>query len=250
MQTKDDREARPGTPEFDAVVRTRLSDQIAGRIQDAIASEQYKPGERLPSEQSLATSFKTSRSTVREALRALQAMGFLDIRNGAGVFVADSPFSFSARRDRTGTLPDRQAVLLEILEIRLVLQGLAVKRCAQRITDSELGALQAVMQDMRDAATAQDGDRYARLDEQFHLKIGDLCDNSMLRDIVHHIESGYHAASHNVLGWGERLTQSLQEHDKIIAALTKHDEAAAEAAMRCHMQGIRDAVAALPDEPA
>jgi GntR family transcriptional repressor for pyruvate dehydrogenase complex len=233
-------------PEFAAIVRTRLSDQIAERIHDAIASEQYKPGERLPSELSLATSFKTSRGTIREALRALQATGLLDIRNGAGVFVAESPFPFPSRLDRANSLPDRRSAILEILEIRIVLQSLAIKRCAQSITAQELDALRALLGEMRDAVATKDAGRYAKLDEQFHSKIGDMCDNLMLRDLIHHIESTYHTTNRNLFDLEGRLSQSMEEHERIVDTLARRDEIAAEAAIQRHIESVRDIVAALP----
>lgn len=244
MPTKSSGDA--SSPAFSAVDRARLSDQIAGRIQDAITSEQYKPGERLPSEQTLATSFKTSRGTVREALRALQATGFVDIRNGAGAFIASAPFSFGARHDRVSAPPRRREDVLEILEIRTVLQSLAVRRCAQRVNAGELDAFEALLGQLREAAAAGDADRYAALDRQFHFKIAGMCDNPMLRDIVHHVEDVYHAISRALVDLPGRPAQSVEELQQIVDALRENDEAAAELAMQRHLGNVLELVAGLP----
>lgn len=231
--------------EFPAVERTRLSDQIAGRLQEAIAEGRYRSGERLPSEQELASSFKTSRGTVREALRVLQAMGFVDIRTGAGAFVAESPFSNQALRERLTWLLDRREDILEILEVRSSLQGLAAKKCAQHLGSAEIKEFKVLLNEMR---AVDDSDLFTRLDERFHSRIGELCGNQMLRDIVAYVEEVYRASNRALIDMQGRIGQSLAEHEQIVDALAKRDGEAAEAAMRHHVESVWSAVATLAEK--
>src|SRR4051812_49660109 len=80
------------TPLFVPAQRVRSFDHIVGQIRDAISSGGIQPGERLPSERDLGVAFGVSRTTLREALRALEAQGVIEIRTGSrgGAFVAES----------------------------------------------------------------------------------------------------------------------------------------------------------------
>ena len=73
----------PTAPSFVPAQRVRSFDHIVGQIRDAIASGGIAPGERLPSERDLGATFGVSRTTLREALRALEAQGVLEIRTGS-----------------------------------------------------------------------------------------------------------------------------------------------------------------------
>src|SRR3977135_4221077 len=79
------------TPAFVPAQRVRSFDHIVDQIRDAISSGGITPGERLPSERDLGATFGVSRTTLREALRALEAQGVLEIRTGSrgGAFVAE-----------------------------------------------------------------------------------------------------------------------------------------------------------------
>src|SRR5258706_9258850 len=83
-------EPTPAIPAFVPAQRVRSFDHIVGQIRDAIASGGITPGERLPSERDLGVAFGVSRTTLREALRALEAQGVLEIRTGSrgGALVA------------------------------------------------------------------------------------------------------------------------------------------------------------------
>src|SRR3954471_9329941 len=84
-------EHTPTIPAFVPAQRVRSFDHIVGQIRDAISSGGILPGERLPSERDLGVAFGVSRTTLREALRALEAQGVIEIRTGSrgGAFVAE-----------------------------------------------------------------------------------------------------------------------------------------------------------------
>lgn len=73
---------------FTPVIRQRLSEKLADRIAASIATGQLRPGDQLPPIIEMARSFRVAPATVREALMRLETRGVIDIRHGAGVFVA------------------------------------------------------------------------------------------------------------------------------------------------------------------
>jgi GntR family transcriptional repressor for pyruvate dehydrogenase complex len=96
-------ETTPTVPAFVPAQRVRSFDHIVGQIRDAISSGGIQPGERLPSERDLGVAFGVSRTTLREALRALEAQGVIEIRTGSrgGAFVAEPSSDLVAARSAT-----------------------------------------------------------------------------------------------------------------------------------------------------
>ena len=91
--TRHSEPAKPASaPRFDRIRRVRSFEEVVEQVRAAIASRSIEAGERLPSERELAEQFGVSRATLREALRALEALGLLEIRPGArGGAFATSP---------------------------------------------------------------------------------------------------------------------------------------------------------------
>ena len=103
----------------------RLYHLVAERIKELILNGTYPPGSRLPGERELAEQFEVSRVTIREAEIALQALGYLDIKTGSGVYVLD------AANVRTPGLPNTSA--FELTEARLAFESEAASLAARYI---------------------------------------------------------------------------------------------------------------------
>src|ERR671922_3012505 len=127
---------------FVPVAVTRASSAIADQVRTAIVSGKLKQGERLPPERELAERFAVSRVTVRDALRALEAMGLVEIRVGArgGAFVTVP--SGSVMGQTMSDMLMMQALSPEdIVEARLVVELGTVTLACARATDDDLAAL-------------------------------------------------------------------------------------------------------------
>ncbi|WP_460856566.1 FadR/GntR family transcriptional regulator [Nocardiopsis coralliicola] len=119
-------------------VRTPVTRRPVERIKQMIADGELRPGDRLPTERELCVAFGVSRSSLREAVRTLTTLGVLEARHGAGVYVtalrpADllSAFSVLAEVSAGDTL-------LEILQVRRMLEPAATAMAAARATDEQL----------------------------------------------------------------------------------------------------------------
>ena len=239
--------AQKAPPEFRELRKNRMSDQVAGALQSAIASGAYELGERLPGEQELADTFKTSRGTVREALRVLEAMGFVEIRTGAGSFVAESPFGSDALRGRLSWLLDRREVVLEILEVREALEAPAARRYARGATAEDVAELSATLEEMRAAVADDDPDRFAAADADLHVKIGSRCGNQMLGEIIGYVEEVYRASNRVLMDMRDRHVRVLAEHEAIVEAIAAQNGDGAEIAMREHLRSVSGQIAQLAE---
>src|SRR5438309_4641619 len=104
------------------ISRLSLSDEIVEQIIDLISRGILRPGERMPSEKQLCLQFGVGRTSVREALRSLSAMGVLETRMGEGTFVAEDAGRSLERSFQWGLLMNRKTVE-DLVETRLMLES-------------------------------------------------------------------------------------------------------------------------------
>src|SRR5579859_6723316 len=123
-----------------AVESQRLYRQIAGQLSALIASGEFPPGARLPSERELAVQLGVSRPSVREALIALEVEGKVEIRVGAGVFVSENPSKRPAAALATEVEGEGP---FELLRARMTVEGETAALAAAGATPDELVAIGA-----------------------------------------------------------------------------------------------------------
>ena len=215
-----------------AVEPQRLYRRIAEQIVQLIRRGEYRPGARLPPERDLARQLKVSRPSVREALIALEVEGYVEVRVGSGVYVAQRrPQSRRADRLSSDSGP------FELI-------------AARRLLESECAALAAKLANpaqvrrMKAALTAMDRDRRRSVmpienDRQFHLEVADACGNSALalavRTLWEQRAGPLFVTLEHHFDTPELWKSAIDEHTAVMAAIEHHDPAAARAAMRRHM---------------
>ncbi len=226
---------RIGSAEVQPIRREGVSNIVIEQLLGFVAAGQLAPGDKLPSERQLAETFGVSRPTIREAMRALNALGVVDIRHGGGVFVT----GLSA------------ADLLQPLTFFLTLEDVTVEKlyAARRLIEGEIAALAALNAGAEDIAwleqsladqkdTLRDPGRYRAVDTDFHRRLAEMADNPFLARA---------AQSMNILGLEFRKTASesqdvlagsVRDHEAIVAAIRAGDGPAARAAMEQHMNFV------------
>jgi GntR family transcriptional repressor for pyruvate dehydrogenase complex len=156
--------------QFDAIAPARAVDEIAAQVREMIANGKLKPGDRLPAERDLAVRLHVSRNTLREALRALEHAGIVEMRKGAtgGAFVlpGSSNVIVNGLRDlyHLGAITPEQ-----LTEARIWLSEIVVRVACERATDDDLQALEDNIAAATRAGAAGDFDERARLNREFHL---------------------------------------------------------------------------------
>lgn len=161
----------------------RAYEQVYDQLREGILEGAIPNGERLPSEPMLAAEFGVSRSTIRDALRLLQAEGLIRTAKGAGggSFVTlptvDHISDFLQRNIELLSLTD-DVTLIEFLEARRLIEVFAVRQAAQRRTEADIDALRATLvpEDSTLSADAQ-----YRHNKEFHAVLVEACGNTLLR---------------------------------------------------------------------
>jgi DNA-binding FadR family transcriptional regulator len=155
---------------FSAITPHRAFEEIADQIRGMVAAGRLRPGDRLPPERELAATFRVSRNTLREALRALELAGMIESRKGAtgGAFVrsGNPQVVVGGMRD----LYHLGAITPEHLtEARIWFSDMVVRVVCERATEADFDALQANVDAMARADAAGDFDERQRLNREFHL---------------------------------------------------------------------------------
>jgi len=207
------------------VERSVLADQVRDRLLEGILAGRYPPDSRIVETQ-VARELGTSQAPVREALRALQAIGVVEI----------SPFR-GARVRR----PSRREIL-EAYVVRAALETLAARLAVPRLTDEDILELSDYGDAMEEAARRDDGHAVAEADARFHGRIVELADNNALQRTWQALQP-YPRTYISLLVPGADPSWSAHLHTPIIEALRRRDTEAVVDAIERHFADARDNMA-------
>jgi DNA-binding FadR family transcriptional regulator len=203
--------------------RGAVADVLA-RLQEQIASGEYKPNERLPSESELCKAFGVSRPVIREALMSLQALGLTTSQAGIGTFVVSD-------RVRAPLLLGRYSPA-DVREVRRYIEIPAARLAAARRTDRDIGEIAAIMARMDDAENPA---RRNQLDASFHIAIARSSGNPLIVKLVEDLRSVLEEHSLAVARAPYRRRAASDEHRAIYDGIVDRDPEAAAAAMEAHL---------------
>lgn len=206
-----------------ALVRTAsLSSLVETEVMRLILSGELHAGQQIK-EIAIASRLGVGRSSVREALRALEAAGLVRIEKNRGAFV-------------------RRLTETEIEELYLVreqLEGLAGTLLAVRITDEQIAELRGYVDALDGYIEPKSFQLYFPLNLKFHRRIFELAGNSRLLDMYQRLINELHTVRRSGLLRGGGLTVSNVEHRRIVESLASRNPDTAAMAMRAHVAAGR-----------
>lgn len=163
-----------------AINRVSITDSVVERIREMIESGSYPVGEKLPTEASLCEMLSVSRTSVREATRVLQALGYVSLVPGKGAFVADLK---PGKGEGENWYDVENVKFYDFMEVRMAIETLAVRLSVERATAKQVKALEKIHASFLEANEKQDGLQLIMLDEQFHTSIIEYTNNPLLINI-------------------------------------------------------------------
>ena len=198
--------------------RRVLREEIRDQLIDDILNGRLSPGDRII-EARVAKEFAVSQAPVREALRDLDVLGFVE----------SSPFRGAVVRQIS------VEELLHLYPVRAVLEGLAAREAAIRIRPAALRKLQNLLETMRSVAAKGDERLAVQTDFAFHLTIVDASENRLLQQIWDRMRLAT-TTFLTVSKSHHSLNEIAERHAAVLNALRAHDPSAAEQAMRRHIE--------------
>ncbi|WP_433618094.1 FadR/GntR family transcriptional regulator [Dactylosporangium sp. CA-139114] len=220
------------------VRRLKLADAVVAQLSRLITEGEYRPGDRLASERDLAKQFCVGRSTMREALRSLEADAFVRTEHGIGVFVEQR----QQRRGRQGALlVDGGITVAELFEVRRPLERDAAGLAAKRISANEAAELWTVIE--RAAVPSISDEEFIALDGELHRMIAKVAKNAVLCQVLAGLEPLFFAYSHQVIALPNRRARAHAGHVRIVDAVTRRQPREASSAAVAHIHDVeRDIV--------
>lgn len=215
-----------------------VPDRLAVDLERLILEGELKPGDRLPTEQELGEHFGVSRVSIRQALRELEARGFIDRKPGRGTTV----LSAASRGGQAGTAisalltaANGTVELARIMELRAIIEPPIAALAAKRLTFRDTEQLRALVEEMEQET---DLERYAELDRVFHQAISQYTHNPLLAQLTELIATEIAPSRRQTLQSQERRQASSAAHRKIFEALADNDAERAEAEARAHVETV------------
>lgn len=228
-----------------AIKKTRVYEDIVAQLKDLIASGKLKPGDQLPSERELSETFQVSRASVREAIRSLESMGLIQIRQGEGTYIASSVETLLA--SVAFTIRKQRDPLLEVFEARKILEPAIAALAAERATAEEVGALEAILKEQAQRVAA--GETGVETDTRFHSSLADAAKNEVLLRLNDAIVDRLRETRERSLQTQGRPARSLAGHREILHAIQSKDPVKAREAMLAHLETIEHNVLKSPHHP-
>ena len=225
---------------FTPVKVERPSLKIVKQIRHLISIGVLQKGDRLPSERELCERFGVGRSYVREALKELEFCGILATSPQSGTIVANTGLQAMGGLI-ANVLEFEEHNWKDLLEVRSVLEVNAVWLAAKRVDDEQKKELKACHQAFLDKVKS--GDSALEEDLQFHLKVAEFSGNSVLRMIIGTISPDILSISRAKKSCSkDRLTVTVEEHERILECLLNNDPEGASKAMQAHMSEATDSI--------
>ncbi len=218
------------------VRKTRLYEGVVAQIQQLIRTRELTPGDRLPSERELAAVLGIGRPSVREALRALDTTGLIEVRSGQGAFLRNlsvDPYLATVRESLAFLLDVKEDTLLELWEVRQGLEEQIARLTAERRTQAQLDALRGHTEEMRKRIDRPES--FVRAGVACHRALCEATGNAVLRTVWEAIADLIEKSQRRIIGIPGQPGEALRQHEKLLEAVEAGDAERAALAMREHM---------------
>lgn len=222
-----------------AIKKTRIHEDVFNQIHQLIKDGRLRARDQLPSERELAETFKVSRTSVREALRALETQGLIVSRTGTGNFVADLPVE-SLIGPLARLLIDEKKALADVFEMRKLIEPHIAALAAERASRNDIAQLKRIVAKQIKAVSS--GGTGVEADAELHLSISRATRNQALQKLVSGLMEMLSRSREESLQTDKRRESSIVTHRRIVDAIEKHDRSKARSEMLRHIEQVEESV--------
>jgi GntR family transcriptional repressor for pyruvate dehydrogenase complex len=223
------------------VKRTKLADAVVAHLLRMIRERKLAPGDRLPPERQLAQTFQVSRASLRDAIRHLELLGYVEVRHGDGSVIR-LPDGDTLGQPFQGLLVGHPQATEDLLEFRRILEPQVAALAARRCTSAHANRLEAALDQQRQRVAA--GNRLGVHDVEFHQLIATIAGNGTILAVVDTLRSLLEELRVRHLT-GDQPRLGLRQHERIAEAIASGDPAGAAAAMSEHLDAVAASVVVL-----
>lgn len=222
----------------------KIYEEIVEQIRGLMTDGDLKPGDQLLSERELAERLRVSRASVREALRALEMMGYIEIRSGEGTFVREISLD-DFIRPLAMVLTLEKGSFFYVYEVRRVLESSCAYLAAQRASSEDVAKMETALRGMEE--DLHNNLRGDEADTAFHYAVAEATHNPVLFRLMNTISDSVHNAVQTARrkifetpGNGEKL---LAQHSSVLEAIRRQDSIQAREKMKEHLEFAEEEMA-------
>lgn len=206
------------------IQRTSLQSEIIRYIQNYIQENCLKPGDRLPSQERLMDMMGVSRTSLREAMKTLEARDVLEVKNGKGIYVGSQ--EVNTYLNLIDFVKEKES-LLETLEIRKILEREILRMVIHSATQKELEELGAITRVLMEKFRR--GEQQTAEDKSFHYTIYRLSHNQVMYQLILSISSTMDRFWEFPLNMEDPFLESLPLHEELYNAICEKNVKKAQA---------------------
>src|ERR1035437_7299774 len=215
------------------IERSKLTTSVFERLLSYVVRGSWKPGDRIPPERDLCQQLGIARTSLREALKAMELVGMLNSRVGDGTFVCPRS-EFLSRPLLWAFTGMDQEELHDIMESRLVIEESIACLAAERGTEEQIAKIAEAVQLMRDNIARNE--TILEADMAFHLAVSTAAQNELLRNAVQLLRNLMRQGIYHKLLIPDIERSILKGHVAIYSAIARRSPLAAKRAMRRHLE--------------
>lgn len=218
----------------------RISDQVFDQIRELIFRGKLKPGEKMMTERDLAKAMNVSRTTIRDAIQRLTAMGLIVQKQGQGTFV--KTYDATHENPFAKAIESQNASIDDLLEVRMGLECNAASLAALRADESDIKAMRQSIEEMRQEI--ESGRLGTEADTSFHMAVAYAAKNPLhiliMRNFYDYLFQGIRENLESLYEEPENIQVILSQHHTILAAITSRNGEDAYSAMKTHIRFVMD----------
>lgn len=214
------------------ISKRNISDVVYEQLMENLIAGEWKPGDKIPSENELAAQLQVSRISVRSALQRLSSLGLVESRQGEGTFVCE----FSGAQYANNLIPlvvFERSDMQDLMEFRNILDSEIAALAALRATDTDIALLHQNYQ--RHMAAEGDVTKCADYDSEFHCLLAAATHNALFHKVYQVFQPVFRKNMHQIVSI-MGVSGARVNHAAILAAVEQHNPEAARAAMQTHVQ--------------
>jgi GntR family transcriptional repressor for pyruvate dehydrogenase complex len=212
--------------------KTRLYEEIVKQMIDLIEGGSLKPGDKLPPERQLAEELNVSRTAIREALRSLESMGYIESKVGGGTFIREISLD-NALIPFSSVLSQDKNLIKELLEVRQLLESEIALLASKRASAEDIERMEAALDLMRQEVDS--GEIGLRGDNAFHNALALASQNMAMSKILGLCDELLSRSRESTLRIPGQPAKSLEDHVSIYHAIKDKDHVLAQQLMKQHM---------------
>lgn len=221
---------------MEATEKRSQTDAVVDELKRFFLSGDVAVGDKLPTEKQLCETYRVGRSTVREAIRTLQVMGYVELKPGRGAFLAAKEMS-RLDTDISAWLAEHKPGVREALRIRAALETLAVHFVAEHGTDEQLHAIDMARLKFEDAFNRRDYEALPQLDAEFHRNIVAAGGSDLLKLLSTLTFAAFDEWRRQIIATMDP-SKAVVTHQRIALALMARDPEMAALQVKRHMEQL------------